>query len=532
MKMKKIFHALALGTLIMAATGCEKELNQQPYNAFTDESVFTSPERALLALNGVYDAAQSGNYFGQVRGYPFGAANVQQNDVRGEDMINIALFYAITYQGTHNPTSLNQEGMWNTLYTLINRANVAIDGFRKAAASGVLTSAIANQYEAECRFLRAMAHHELVLHFSRPFLDGNGDKLGIPYRDFAVSSSSAVDAVRNDPRPRVDTVYNRILRDLDYAEANLPNTNGVIRASKAAAIAMKMRVRMHMGQWAQVRAEGNKLIPATVNPASPTSVVSLIGNHSLTAAPEGSFRANSISAENIFSIKNDPLDNPGVNGALATMYGAANLGARGLVSVSPIIWNRTEWLDTDRRRSALYVFGSNANGGVSVHTTKYTDYVNRGDNNPIIRWAEVLLMQAEAEARLDAGVSQRAIDLLNVVRNRSLANPAAEQYTASSFANQAALVSAILLERRIEFLAEGKRWPDIHRTVLDPITSVRPVGIPAKMINGAQGAALYGYGVPVSPGQAAIPYSDFRFLWAIPATEITQNPIIQQNPGF
>lgn len=530
--MKKIFNALSLGVLIMAATGCEKELNQAPYNAFTDESVFTTPERALLALNGVYDGAQSGNYFGQVRGYPFGAANVQQNDCRGEDMINMAAFFQITYQATHNPTTANQEGMWNTLYSLINRANVAIEGFRKAAAAGVLPAATATQYEAECRFLRAYAHHELVLHFSRPFLDGNGDKLGIPYRDFAVNSSSAVDAVRKDARPRVDTVYNRILRDLDFADANLPATNGVIRVSKVAAIAAKMRVYMHMGQWANVRTEGNKLVPATVNPAAPTSVVSLIGSHSLTAAPEGSFRANSTSAENIFSIRNDPLDNAGVNGQLSTMYGAANLGGRGLVAISPIIWNRTEWLATDRRRSSLYVTGNNANTGVSIHTTKYTDYVNRGDNNPHFRWAEVLLTQAEAEARLSSGVSQRAIDLLNVVRNRSLAAPSTEQYTAANFANQTELVSAILLERRIEFLAEGKRWPDIHRTVLDPITSIRPAGIPAKMINGAQGAALYGVGVAVTPGQAGIPYSDFRFLWAIPATEITQNPIVVQNPGF
>lgn len=530
--MKKIFNALSLGVLIIAATGCEKELNLAPYNAFTDESVFTTPERALLALHGVYDDAQSGNFFGQVRGYPFGAANVQQNDCRGEDMINIALFYAITYQATHNPTTANQVGMWNTLYSLINRANVAIEGFRKAAAAGVIPAATATQYEAECRFLRAYAHHELVLHFSRPFLDGNGDKLGIPYRDFAVNSSSAVEAVRKDPRPRVDTVYNRILRDLDFAEANLPNNNNVIRASKVAAIAAKMRVRMHMGQWTNVRAEGNKLVPATVNAAAPTSVASLIGSHSLTAAPEGSFRANSVSAENIFSIKNDPLDNAGVNGQLSTMYGAANLGGRGLVAISPIIWNRTEWLATDKRRASLYVLGSNANGAASYHTTKYTDYVNRGDNNPHIRWAEVLLMQAEAEARLASGVSQRAIDLLNVVRNRSLAAPATEAFTAADFASQTELVSAILLERRIELLAEGKRWPDIHRTALDPITSVRSVGIPAKMINGAAGATLYGVGVAVAPGQAAIPYADFRFLWAIPVAEITQNPVVVQNPGF
>jgi starch-binding outer membrane protein, SusD/RagB family len=528
------FYAI-LALILLSGTGCEKELELAPFNAFTDESVFTTPERALLALNGVYDGAQTGIYPGGQRGYPFGAANVQQGDCRGEDVINIAAFYQFTYQGTYNATTLNNNGMFNSLYNLINRANVAIDGFQKASASGVLSSGTATQFIAESRFLRAYAHLELVIHFCRPYLDGNGSALGIPYRDFPVNSSSAVENVRTDSRPRVDSVYNKIIRDLNFAESNLPVATAasqVIRATRTAAIALKMRVYMNMGNWAQVRTEGNKLVPATVNPLAPTSVISVIGNHSLTTVPEGSFRTNSLSSENLFTIRNDALDNPGVNGALPAMLGAANLGARGLVAVSPIIWNNPQWRADDLRRSNLYVAGTNANSGASIFTVKYTDYVNRGDNNPHIRWAEVLLMQAEAEARLDGGVSQRAIDLLNTVRNRSIPSASTNQYTTTNFADRTELLNAILLERRIEFLLEGKRWFDIHRLVQDPITALRPVGIPAKLINGSQGAALYGIGVPVTAGQPAIPYSDFRFIWPIPVDEVTQNPVFVQNPGY
>ena len=47
------------------------------------------------------------------------------------------------------------------------------------------------------------------------------------------------------------------------------------------------------------------------------------------------------------------------------------------------------------------------------------------------------------------------------------------------------------------------------------------------------GAAIYGIGVALPTNlQPAIPYSDYRFLWPIPADEITQNPIITQNPGY
>ncbi|MFZ8406781.1 hypothetical protein ACO1L8_14085, partial [Staphylococcus aureus] len=91
-------------------------LDEAPYNAFTDESIFTTADRAALALNGVYDAAQTGGPTLAGRGYPFGAANVQQGDCRGEDMINTAAFYQISYQGTYNPTTTNNVAFWDNTY--------------------------------------------------------------------------------------------------------------------------------------------------------------------------------------------------------------------------------------------------------------------------------------------------------------------------------------------------------------------------------------------------------------------------------
>jgi hypothetical protein len=530
--MKSINKYLALLPLLaLGFTGCKKALDLAPYNAISVDEAFSTASKCLTSLYGVYDAAQSGAYTdGSIRGYPFGAANIEQGDARGEDVINIAAFFQITYQATYNANSANCVGHWNSLYALINRANITIDGIRGAGSSGVLLPAVAAQYEAECRFLRAMSHHELMIMWARPYRE-NPNGIGVPYRDFAVNVPATVELVRTMPRAIADTVYRRILRDLDYAETNLATqftgNDRTVRATKAAAIALKMRVKLHMGDWAGVIAEGNKLVPATINPLSPTSVVSPIGAWALTATPDGPF-ANNSSTESIFSIRNNAIDNTGVNGALPAMLGAANLGARGLVAVSPIIWNNSGWLCDDTRRSLLYVSGTNANNGVSIFTTKYRDYVNRGDFAPQIRYAEVLLTLAEAEQRNSGTVSARALALLNTVRNRSLANPAAQQYT--SFGTPNALISAILLERRIEFLLEGKRWGDIHRLSQDPAFTTN--GIPAKAINGAQGAAIYGCGTPYTPGQAAIPYSDFRFLWPIPADEIIQNPIVTQNPGY
>lgn len=532
--MKKINKYLLLLPLLALGFGsCKKTIDLAPFNSVPASEAFSTASKCLTSLFGVYDAAQSGDYFGALRGYPFGAANIEQGDCRGEDVINIAAFYQITYQATYNSSYANGEGHWNSLYALINKANISIDGFRGAGTAGILTPAVVSQYEAECRFLRALSHHELVIHWARPYLDGNGSQSGIPYRDFAVNSPTTVERVRTLPRDRVDTVYKRILRDLDYAETNLPasfsGNDRTVRATKASAIALKMRVKMHMGDWAGVIAEGNKLIPAVIDPLTPTSVVSPIGSWALTASPDGPF-ANNSSSESIFSVRNNAIDNTGVNGALPAMLGAANLGGRGLVAVSPILWNNTGWRCDDIRRSLLYLQGTNANNGVSLFTNKYRDYVNRSDFAPQIRYAEVLLMQAEAEARLGGGISVRAINLLNTVRNRSIPSPITNQYVAGNFATVVDLVKAILLERRIEFLLEGKRWNDISRLVMEPDYTTN--GIPAKAINGASGAAIYGCGTPYTPGQAGIPYSDYRFIWPIPINEIIQNPIIAQNPGY
>ena len=536
--LNKITRNTILLGLVLVAVGCEKVLEQQPYNAFTDESVFTTVARANLALNGVYDAAQTGGPSLAGRGYPFGAATVEQGDNRGEDMVNLQAFYQITYQGTYTPFSANNVAMWDNNYALINKANIAIEGFKKAVTAGILPAATATQYEAECRFLRALAHHELLIHFARPYLDGDGAALGVPYRDYAVKGGESLERVQKEARPKVAEAYAKLLEDLNFAETNLPAINAsgaIIRAQKSAAIALKQRVYLHMGQFSNAVTAGNALIPATVTPATPNSTKSLIGNHALTATPNGSFGftggGNSISSENIFSIKNDPLDNGSVNGALAAMYGSTDLLGRGLVCVSPIIWNNAGWLSTDLRRTTLYRNGGTAIGRAML-TTKYNDYSGRGDNTPIIRWAEVLLNQSEAEARVATAVSQRAIDLLNMVRNRSLPST---KYTAADFATKTDLLKAILLERRIEFLAEGRRWPDIHRTAQDPIAALRASGIPAKVANGGvTGTTLaqYGIGLAVTLGQPAIPYSDFRFIWPIPGIEVTTNPIITQNPGY
>lgn len=509
-------------------SSCKKVTDLQPNNSFSEESAYSSPARVALAVTGVYSSAQMGVYTsGAVeRGYPFGAANTEQQDARGEDVIAVPSFYLITYEGTYNPTTANNVAMWETLYQLINRANVVIEGVKTAGANGTITPALALQYEGEARFLRALAHHELLVHYARPFGDTPGaTHLGIPYRTVAATSPAAVDQNISLPRGTVKSNYDNIIADLNFAESNLPATYAaglkVSRATKGAAIALKTRIYLHMGSWANVITEGNKLIPA----AAPYT--SAVGGYALTATPGGPFvtTSNLTNTESIFSIENSTTRNAGTNGSISTMYTKA--AGRGLIALSPIIYNAPFWLPTDLRRTTL-----TTNDGRGYFTTKYPDFNTWTDANPIIRYAEVLLNVAEAEARTTA-LSLRALALLNAVRNRSVTT-VADQYTLASFASGTALTQGILNERRIEFLAEGHRWGDIHRLVNDPNFSTG--GVPAKVAWASTTFASWNPAVPYTGARAtiAIPYTDHRFIWPIPQSELNSNPTLaaQKNPGY
>jgi hypothetical protein len=246
----------------------------------------------------------------------------------------------------------------------------------------------------------------------------------------------------------------------------------------------------------------------------------------MTSSVEGPWADNE-STDNIFSMGMSETDNLNVNAALANMLGssASELGARGEVAISPVLWNETFWDPDDLRRKIgtgeadLQMVYPGANG--RLFTTKYRDYTTNADYAPIIRYTEVILNLAEAESR--GGDQTRALVLLNAVRDRAKSG-AMESYTGLTGAD---LTQAILNERRIELLAEGMRWKDIHRN---------KEGIPAKMVSADVDGSSYVIGNTTNLPKAisAIPYSDKRYLWPIPASETSSNATLaaQQNPGY
>jgi len=489
----------------------------EPFNQVSEAAAFTTPALIELSVTGMYNAAQIGIYNGAGRGYPFGAAFIQQGDNRGEDAVNIAGFYQLTYTATYDPTTANNVFYWSDTYRLINRANLVLEGVEGAVANGIITQEVANDYIGQAKFFRAIAHQELMWHFAKPYNDTPGaTHLGVPYRDFAINTTESIDLALTLGRNTVAECYTRILEDLNDAEALMDTkaerggTLGIVRATKESAIAFKTRAYLHMRNWPMVITEGTKLN----------------GLYALTASPDGVFGdAGYNNSESIFSMENTALNNPGVNAALGSQY-----NRRGLVCISPIIWRNPAWLVDDLRREEGVLVRTV--GGVK-YTNKYKDGVTYTDPSPVMRYAEVLLNMAEAYARIP-GSEGLALTALNTVRNRSLALPATQQYLAANFLTPASLVEGIINERRIEFAMEGRRWPDIHRLQNDNLAPI--VGIPTKVGNGTPPAAAFTLGTPYTGpyGVEAFAYSSKEFLWPIPQQEVNNNPILatQQNPGW
>ncbi|MDR2584939.1 MAG: RagB/SusD family nutrient uptake outer membrane protein [Prevotellaceae bacterium] len=520
---------------LLFISSCEKDVVELvPIDRFTPATVFDTYDHCDLAVKGVYALAQSGVYpaAGAERGYPFGAASIEQSDMRGEDMMNIEAFFQVTYEANYTTTSApNNDGMWENTYSVVNGANIVIDGLEGAIAGGVLTAAEGESFIAECKFIRALSIHNLLIHFARPFAEQGNKRYGVPYYDYPINTPEAIERGLAHGRNTLDECYAKIIEDLDYAESKIPKeVSRISRVTQGAAIALKVRVKLHKGDWTGSKAEAAKLINA--------SMQSPIGGYAIEPDPMTPFANYTSNKESIFSIDNSPLRNPSVNGSLPSMYSVTALGGRALISLSPVGYNNPYWLDeTKDKRRDMFRLGSYD----LLYLRKYEDNVSAMSQwAPIIRYAEVLLTYAELIIRTGGSVSD-ALPYLNSVRNRSLINSPVDAYTVSSFADTKEFMKAVLGERRIEFLGEGRRWEDIHRLFLDPDYSTG--GIPAKpdrtkigaLMNAGTPVYIVGGTVPADAFNIQfIPYSDRRCVFPIPINSVSRNPLLasQQNEGW
>ncbi|MCB0634291.1 MAG: RagB/SusD family nutrient uptake outer membrane protein [Saprospiraceae bacterium] len=179
--------------------------------------------------------------------------------------------------------------------------------------------------------------------------------------------------------------------------------------------------------------------------------------------------------------------------------------------------------------------------------TAYATYNTSNTPAIIMRYGEVLLNYAEAKAELDE-ITQDDLDIsINLLRDRvgmpdmTMDVPMDPRYADDGVS---ALIVEIRRERRVELFMEGFRYDDLRRwkqgkKLLQPDLGIR-----------WDDAAIARYpkaNVVSSVAENGVPYVDIykgtdwenpvfdenkHYLWPIPLSVISQNPNIQQNPGW
>lgn len=483
-KLKLATAAILTIPLLGSISSCKKEfLEKAPELTLPEADAFSNPTRILGQVNGLYVSAKSGSLFG-------GRYQIY-NDIRAEEFVN-RTGNGVTGLGVYNGTNTSADtyisSFWSQGYLTINRTNLFLKGLEENP--NVVNATLQQNYIGEAKFLRALTYFSLVQIFAKPYVLDAGASRGLPLRLQPETSL----ANNNLKSSTVAQVYAQILKDLNDAELALPDKYATsllntTRAHKNTVIALKTRVYLTMGNYAKVLEEGNKIVPQAA-PFVNTARVP----HSLQAIVAEVFKAPYTTSESIFSFPFADTNAPGTQNQIGYYFNYGNLEYY-LNKTGSGIYADPAWPATDARKSTL-TGDTKISSTTFTHPTKFSAASPFIDYVPMIRYAEVLLNVAEAEALVTGGNLVRSRALLDAVRKRSDAT-----YDFGSLSTSTDLVNAILKERRIELLAEGFRYNDLAR----------------------KAAPLPSFGAGSS-----IPVTDQRYTYPIPVGEINTNPDVEK----
>jgi hypothetical protein len=460
--MKKISIISTIALMILASS-CRKDLDQVPLSAATTSTFYAQPADFLQGVNAAYSS---------LRNYP--DRQCYLSEIRSDNL------YAVTLTGRDwdpindfaagiAPNTYVEEA-WSANFVGIFRANTVLDQISKNPAA-VGSAALATRLQAESRFLRAFYYFDLVRYFGK-----------VPIIDHPVNAEDA-NTIGRSP---VTDVYAMIIKDLQFAIANLPATftgtfpnytaNDVGRATKYSAEAILAEVYMARSS-ATYNIEGPGLGLNEWSLALPL-LQDIINS--------GQFTFNTNYA-NIFAYANS---SPAVN--KEAVFDVMYLGGQTPVVGADFVWQ----LVTSTYFSSLAITGSNgALGDIPVSTNmmnsyetgdvrktqsvftagftyqgsfdgqpffkKYLDVTkapttSRFDwniNFMAVRYTDVLMMKAECILHGAPGAQTDVDAIVNQVRTR-----------AGLPAKTGVTLAQLFDERRHEFANEGTRWFDLQRS--------------------------------------------------------------------
>ncbi len=474
--MKKLKALITIFTVLLLSSGCDKEfLEKSPPDALTEDGFYNSAERVQLGVNSIYVSLQS----------VWSEHLLRIHDVPSGDLV-LSNTTPLEYNNfTYQPALTQIHQTWAGLYQGIIRSNAVI----KNAPSVNMTDALKNQYIGEAKFLRALNYFTLTNLFG-----------AVPLITEPLENTDASLVARTP----VADITKVIIADLVAAEAGLPvsfSGNNLGRATKGAAQALLGKVYLYNKDYTNAE----KYLGLVIS----SNRYGLMDN--FQEVWHRSFENNK---ESVFEVQYADIGGSGANNRNGTMLPAVN-GATGSTLATQRAFDAFDPTDPRRGMSIFKagdVFAPNVSAALAVFNPTWSAsgyavkkgmwpimYVNgSGINYPLIRYADVLLMYAEAANELN--MLDKARTHVNMVRQRPSVNMPA--LTTANTGNKADMFNAIVKERQVELMFEFSRFMDLKRWGMAQ-TVLGPLGYTAR-----------------------------HALFPIPQLELDINPKLTQNTGW
>ncbi|SDG22198.1 Starch-binding associating with outer membrane [Dyadobacter soli] len=431
---------LVLATALLWLSSCEDFLKENPQDRIAQDRFYQTAEDATAAVNSVYSnlGSTSSGPEGIYHSTTWIAAGLASDEMINKQEGAIANDQLSTFSWNAENSSVST--LWRIHYKTITLANIAIERIPPINMDETLRSRLVN----EAKFLRALAYFNLVRMFGNvPLLVKEEEPL-------------------NPDVSTVDAIYTQIISDLQAAEG-LP-LDGAIqegRATSGAAKALLAKVYLTRKDFQNASAKALEVIQSNKyalwdNYADVFKHTNRNGKEALFSVSFGD-GGGAISFWE-FGQFNVRLLPPELSREIA---GIRN--TQGWQAATKDLYNSFAEADTRKKVTFLTEFVNDKGATIKLNDIYIQKYWDRtaepvaGDSQqdfPVIRYSDVLLTYAEAQAEL--GNAAPANQYVNMVRKRA---KLAEINLAG-----AALKEEILDQRRKEFVAEGHRWYDLVRT--------------------------------------------------------------------
>lgn len=419
---------------------CTKDfLNLKPVSQLTPDNFYQTSADFTNAVSGAYAGLRSGGTYGS-NSYVFAEIRTDNTlPVPSGSVTDQDEFHRF-YIKTTNPYI---SGRWNDCYAAIARCNPILERI----GSVNMDATLKNRYIGETKFLRALFYFQLVTTF--------GD---VPLVLTEIKDPN--DGYKYLRVPKAD-VYTQIEKDLSDAELALPNSysgTDIGRATKGAAKAFLGRVYLTEHKYPQAVAKLKEVIDLGVYSILPNyaDVFKVTNKNNAESVFDVQYKSGQVGLGNGWPNSFAPLNS--ANFVIPFGGDGNNAPTDDLIK---------EYEPGDTRFAATIATSYIGAAGAVVKVNYQKKYVDapavkndNGNNTPVIRYADVLLMYAEALNEVGYASGGDAFTYLNKIRTRA----GLSVLTATQVPDQQSFRLAMEHERRVEFAFENLRWYDLVRT--------------------------------------------------------------------